>query len=200
MAAVSAENVGASGTPSLPAQPFEYPPPGQRLGLSPPSSLASAHLSTQPSAPHDINYDLTEGLESVEHQQYRDRQSFIRAIYSQVKKLRSGKAGQYPVFAPVAEDQLAEIERIRHTHHKGVRFHYFNREETLIVKIFASPFQAVASKGFGRMLDVKIGGMGSVRNGLGARAAPRGDCREDWTGPDDNFYSVPSWDILGLQG
>ena len=41
---------------------------------------------------------------------------------------------------------------------------------------------------------------GSVRNGLGARAAPRGNCQEDWTGPDDNFYSVPSWDILGLQG
>ena len=32
----------------------------------------------------------------------------------------------------------------------------------------------------------------SVRNGLGARAAPRGNCQEDWTGPDDNFYSVPS--------
>ena len=40
----------------------------------------------------------------------------------------------------------------------------------------------------------------SVRNGLGARAAPRGNCQGDWTGPDDNFYSVPSWDILGLQG
>ena len=40
----------------------------------------------------------------------------------------------------------------------------------------------------------------SVRNGLGARAAPRGNCQEDWTGPDHNFYSVPSWDILGLQG
>ena len=42
--------------------------------------------------------------------------------------------------------------------------------------------------------------LASVRNGLGARAAPRGNCQEDWTGPDDNFYSVPSWDILGLQG
>ena len=40
----------------------------------------------------------------------------------------------------------------------------------------------------------------SVRNGLGARAAPRGNCQEDWTGLDDNFYSVLSWDILGLQG
>ena len=40
----------------------------------------------------------------------------------------------------------------------------------------------------------------SVRNGLGPRAAPRGNCQEEWTGPDNNFYSVPSWDILGLQG
>ena len=35
----------------------------------------------------------------------------------------------------------------------------------------------------------------SVRNG-----APRGNCQEDWAGPDHNFYSVPSWDILGLEG
>ena len=41
--------------------------------------------------------------------------------------------------------------------------------------------------------------MGSVRNGLEPRAAPRGSCQEDWTRPDDNFYSVPSSDILGLQ-
>ena len=40
----------------------------------------------------------------------------------------------------------------------------------------------------------------SVRNGLGGRTAPRGNSQEDWTGPDDNFYSVRSWDILGLQG
>ena len=40
----------------------------------------------------------------------------------------------------------------------------------------------------------------SGRNGLGARAAPRGSCQEEWTGPDNNFYSVPSWHILGLQG
>ena len=39
----------------------------------------------------------------------------------------------------------------------------------------------------------------SVRNGLGALAALRGNCQEDWTGPDDNFHSVPSGDILGLQ-
>ena len=39
----------------------------------------------------------------------------------------------------------------------------------------------------------------SVHNGLGAQAASGGNCQEDWTRPDNNFYSVPSWDILGLQ-
>ena len=34
----------------------------------------------------------------------------------------------------------------------------------------------------------------------GGPGGPTGNCQEDWTGPDDNFYSVPSWDILGLQG
>ena len=100
----------------------------------------------------------------MEHQHYRGRQPFIRAIDLQIKRLRFGKAGQYLIFVPVTQDQLAEIERIRHTHHKGVRFHYFNREETLIVKIFAGPFQAVAGIGFGRLLDVKIAGMGLLND------------------------------------
>ncbi|PUU82601.1 hypothetical protein B9Z19DRAFT_1120502 [Tuber borchii] len=164
MPAVPADNVGEHRTPSPPAQPFGYPPSGQMLGLSPPSSLGSAHLSPQPSAPHDMNYYLTEGLKGVKHQQYGDRQALIRAIDSQVKKLRSGEAGQYPVFAPVTQNQLAEIERIRHTHHKGIRFHYFYREKILIVKIFAGPFQAVAGKGFGSLLDVKIAGMGLLND------------------------------------
>ena len=51
---------------------------------------------------------------------------------------------------------------------------------------------------FSLVLSVKVV-VDSVRNGLGALAAPRGNCQEDWTGPDDNYYSVPSWDILGLQ-
>jgi len=160
MAAVPAENVGAPRTPSPPPEPLGYPPPGQRLDLSPPSSLASAHLSPQPSAPHDMNYYLTEGLKGVEHQQYRNGQAFIRAIDSQVKKLRSGKAGQYLVFAPVTQDQFVAIECTRHSHRKGVRSHYFSREETLIVKIFAGPVQALVGSGFGTRLDVKIGSMG----------------------------------------
>ena len=29
---------------------------------------------------------------------------------------------------------------------------------------------------------------------------PHGETAKNWTGPDDNFYSIPSWDMLGLQG
>ncbi|KAG0133080.1 hypothetical protein HOY82DRAFT_605116 [Tuber indicum] len=160
MAAVPDENVGPPQTPSPPSQPLGYPPPGQRPDLSPPSSLASGHPSPQPSAPHDVNFYLTEGLKGVEHKQFRDSQSFGRAIDSQVKELRSGKAGQYLVFAPITQDQLAVIKGIRRSHHKGARLHYFNREETLIVKRFAGPVQALVGSGFGTRLDVKIGNMG----------------------------------------
>jgi len=162
MAPVPAENVGEPQTPSPPAQPLGYSPLGERLGHSQPSSLASAHLSPQPSAPHDINYYLTEGLKNVEHQTYRDNKSFIGAIGKQVTKLRSGKAGQYLVFAPVKQDQLVVIDHIRFTYHKGVRFHYFNREETLIVKIFAGPFQELVGNAFGTRLDGKIAGVGQL--------------------------------------
>ena len=108
-----------------------------------------------------MNYYLTAGLEGVEPKQYRDVGSFIRAIESQSNKLCSGKnASQYAVFAPVTQDQLAAIERIRKTRLRGHRFQYFNREETLIVELFAGRFQVLASKGFGGVLDMKIAGMG----------------------------------------
>ena len=121
-------------------------------------------LSPEPSARHDMHYYLTEGLEGVEHQQYRGVRSFIRAIESQAKELRSGNAGQYAIFSPVTQDQLAAIERIRDTHHKGLRFNYFNSVETLIVKIMAAPVQELASKGFGSRLDVKIARMEQLDN------------------------------------
>ena len=60
----------------------------------------------------------------------------------------------------MTQDQLAAIERIRETRFKGHRFHYLNHEETLIIKIFAGPFQGLASKGFGALLDIKIARMG----------------------------------------
>ena len=87
--------------------------------------------------------------------------SFIKAIRSQAGKLCSGKASQqYAVFAPMTQDQFATIDRIRPARLKGHRFHYFNREETLIVKLMAGPVQEMTSKGFGSRLDFKIAEMG----------------------------------------
>ena len=52
------------------------------------------------------------------------------------------------------------------------------------------------SRTFRNVRDAETNAASSVRNGLGALEAPRGNCQEDWTGPDDDFCSVPSWAIL----
>ena len=68
-------------------------------------------------------------------------------------------------------------------------------------ELYSEPSRGVMSRGqngqhrMGPLAIVRR----SVRNGLGAPVAPRGNCQEDWTGPDDTFHAVPSWDILGLQ-
>ena len=121
-----------------------------------PSSSVSDNGSLGPSAPHGTDYFLTKGLENVEPKQYRDPQSFIRALRSQADKLYSGKAGQYAVFSPVTQDQLTDIERARDAHYKGLRFNYFNSEKTLIVKIIAGGVHEMASKSFASMLDAEI--------------------------------------------
>ena len=108
-----------------------------------------------------MHYYLTEGLGGVELRQFRDAKSFIRAIELQAGKLCSGKASQqYAVFAPMTQDRFATIDRIRRARLKGHRFHYFNREETLIVKLMAGPVQEMTSKGFGGRLDIKMAEMG----------------------------------------
>jgi len=108
-----------------------------------------------------MHYYLTEGLGGVEPRQFRDTESFIRAIQSQANKLCSGKASQqYAVFAPMTQHQFATIDRIRRPRLKGHRFHYFNHEETLIVKLMAGQVQEMTSKGLGGRLNNKIGEMG----------------------------------------
>jgi len=125
-----------------------------------PSSSVSDNGSLGPSAPHGTDYFLTKGLENVERKQYRDPEAFFRALRSQASKLYSGKAGQYAVFSPVTQDQLTAIERIRRDRYKGLRFHYFSSEETLIVKIIAGVVHEIASNEFANMLDGEIRDMG----------------------------------------
>ena len=85
----------------------------------------------------------------------------MRAIESQADKLCSGKTSQqYAVFAPVTQDHLVVIDRIRENRFKGHHFLYFDREETLIVKLMAGQAQAFAGQGFGGRLDTEIAEMG----------------------------------------
>ncbi|RPA96288.1 hypothetical protein L873DRAFT_1744025 [Choiromyces venosus 120613-1] len=117
MAAVPAPHVRVSPTPTAPQPP-------------------------DPSGPLDMHYYLTEGLEGVEHQEYRDMRSFTRAIDSQAAESGAGNADEYPcpymVFSPVTRDQLANIERVRDTRYKRLRFMYLNDPKALIIKIMPS--------------------------------------------------------------
>jgi len=106
------------------------------------------------------NYYLTEGLEGVKAQHYRGTQSFMTAIDLQADQLRSGNAGQYAVFSPVTQDQLANIDLFRDTHYKSLRFLYYENEETLIVKIMPSIAPELACTQFELKLVLKLAEMG----------------------------------------
>jgi len=108
-----------------------------------------------------MHYYLTEGLGGVEPRKFRGPKTFMKAIQSQANELCSGKTSQqYAVFAPVNQDQLAVIDRIHRAHFRGHHFLYFDREETLIVKLLAGPVPGLASQDFGGRLDNKIREMG----------------------------------------
>jgi len=100
-----------------------------------------------------MHYYLTEGLEGVEHQQYRGGASFKKAIQSKIDELLSvnPKAGQYVVFSSVNQSNLAYINRIRDTNYKGLRFLYLDNEETLIVKVMSQVVHGLAK---GRLTDI----------------------------------------------
>lgn len=106
--------------------------------------------------PLDMHYYLTEGLEGVEHHEYRDILSFKRALDA----LRSGKADEYfspyLIFSPVTPRQLANIDRLRETGYKRPRFLYLNEPKVLIVKYMQGRVHEIAVKGFERTIWGKI--------------------------------------------
>ncbi|CUS15709.1 unnamed protein product [Tuber aestivum] len=108
---------------------------------------------------------LNEGLEGVERQHFRDTRSFNRAIQAQADELRSGNfsAGQYAVFSPVTEAQLARLKSNRDDSHKSLRFLYLNDAETLIVKIMPGPTHETATRELALIVRLKIGAMGLLR-------------------------------------
>ncbi|PWW77935.1 hypothetical protein C7212DRAFT_276728 [Tuber magnatum] len=112
-----------------------------------------------------MDYYLNEGLEGVERQHYRGARSFARAIQAQADELRSGNlsAGQYAVFSPVTQAELAKLKCSRDDSHKSLRFLYLNGAETLIVKIMPGPTHETATRELADKVKEKIGVMGLRR-------------------------------------
>ncbi|RPA95741.1 hypothetical protein L873DRAFT_1603355, partial [Choiromyces venosus 120613-1] len=69
----------------------------------------------------------------------------------------------YVVFSPVMQAQLANIERVRDTRYKRLRFMYLNDPKALIVKIMPSGPHELATEAFASTLAEKVGGMGLRR-------------------------------------
>ena len=149
MAPIPVQKVDISQTPS-------QPPRNQESG----SDSGSSGLSPQNRTPLGANYYLTEGLEGIEVQRYCGTQSFMTAIEFQADQLHSGNGGQYAVFSQVTQDDFANIDRFRDTHCKSLRFVYYEKEETLIVKIMPGLAHEVTRGLFDTILAIKLAAMG----------------------------------------
>ena len=68
---------------------------------------------------------------------------------------------QYAVFSQVTQHQFADLEWFRDTHRKSLRFLYYSKEETLIVKITLGPAHEVACAEFQFLLKTKVAAMGT---------------------------------------
>ena len=154
MAPIPAQKVDISQTPS-------QPPQNQEFGSG---SAGAGSAGSAPSpldrAPLGANYYLNKWLEGFEAQHYRGTQSFMTAIKAQADQLSSGNCGQYAVFSQVTQHQFADLERFRDTHCKSLRFLYYSKEETLIVKIMPGPAHEVACAEFQFLLKTKVAAMG----------------------------------------
>lgn len=134
--------------------------PTKRLSLRPiPSAYQTRALSGLP----DMHYYLTKGLEGVEHHEYRDIHSFTRAIDSQAGQLRSCEADELPtkymVFSHVTQEEFSNIDHVRDTQYKGLRFLYLDDPKVLIVKIKISSIHEIVTKTFMYAFRRKAEGM-----------------------------------------
>ena len=107
-----------------------------------------------------MHYYLTEGLEDAVHREFVDNRSFAGAVKSQTTALSIRTGGQYLVFSPVTETQLAKIEELRDTRYKQLRFFYLYQPQTLVVRLMLGPTHQLASSEFGRMLWKKTASIG----------------------------------------
>jgi len=107
-----------------------------------------------------MDYYLTEGLEGIEHHKYHDIRTFKEAVDSRADLLRSGKADEslppYLIFSPVTLQQLANLDRLRKTCYKRLRFLYLNEPKVLIVKYMPDAVHELAARHFDATIQQKI--------------------------------------------
>ena len=117
-------------------------------------SISSNAQTPQPSAPLDIQYYLTVGLEGIERQQYRSARSLRKAIDKLHDEFDSGNssARQYLVFVSATQEHIEKIESLREARFKGLCTMYLKNEEVLIVKIIPNCYQEMTHLGFGHWL------------------------------------------------
>ena len=156
--------------PDKQAQIIFYPtPPTSEV-----TSQATSHNPSQapsPSAPINMHYYLTEGLQEAEHRVYKDNHSFAGAVKSQTTLAEAGSGGKYVVFSSVSEEQLTKIDKLRDDRYPSLRFMYLEDQQTLIVKIIASPLHEVVHREFEKILWAKITPMGLLRDLAGMGSA-----------------------------
>jgi len=83
----------------------------------------------------------------------------MKAIDSQASRLGSGNpdesASQYIVFSHVTQEELSNIDPIRDTNHKRLRFLYVNEPKALIVTIMPEIAHQLAAREFGYAFRIK---------------------------------------------
>jgi len=103
---------------------------------------------------------LTEGLEGVQHHEYRDIRSFKGAVDARADLWHSGEADErlppYLIFSPVTPHQLATIDHFRESCYKRLRFLYLEEPQVLIVKQMLGPIHEMAAKEFMDVMKLKI--------------------------------------------
>jgi len=169
-----------------------------------PSPNLSSPQTLVTGVPHPEDRYIRLGLEGVERQEYRSTRSFTKAIDLQTEELLSGNAGQYAVFAPVTIKQLATIDRIRDTRHKGLRSLYVHSDRALIVKISPGLVHGLAKRRLANMFNEKVVEMG-LGNGLaeldcvafeGRVSSKEADCT--WT-PHPRYCDPSDWPTVVIE-
>jgi hypothetical protein len=117
------------------------------------------------------------GLEDVSIQPFVGIANMRKIVKLQSDKLQAGDSDQqYLIFRPVRKDDLAKIDRARHSIGKHIRMAHYTDTNLLIVKLMPSPEHEAAHVNLVKRLDRKLGRIGM---------------------PDDEFYGLGAAQFYG---